>query len=77
MLKEWAKEAHMQNYRDYPIYVSAVYRHGGGWDALGIVLDPDPKVTRELKRLKTGDSVFCVEQQEAEKFATALCQAWI
>jgi hypothetical protein len=62
----------MQQYKNYPIDVSAIYRQHGGWDALGIVFDPDPKVTREIKRLKNGDSVFCLDENEAETFALAM-----
>jgi hypothetical protein len=65
------------HYKNYPIYVSATYRHGGGWDALGIVLDPDPKVTREIKRLTNVDMIFLEDQQEAENLARILCEAWI
>jgi hypothetical protein len=67
----------MQHYKNYPIRVCAVSRHGGGWNALGIVFDPDPKVTREIKRLTSADMVFLHEKEEAENFALILCQAWI
>jgi hypothetical protein len=67
----------MKQYKSYPIDASAIPSHGSGWDALGIVFDPNPKVTREIQRLKNGDSIFCVEKQEAEGFAQILCEAWI
>jgi hypothetical protein len=62
----------MKHYKNYPIDASAVPSHGTGWDSLGIVFDPNPKVTREIQRLKNGDSIFCIEKQEAEDFAQIL-----
>jgi hypothetical protein len=67
----------MQYYKNYPIYISATCGHGGGWEALGIVLDPDPKVTREIKRLTSAEMILLEDQLEAENFASILCQAWI
>jgi hypothetical protein len=66
----------MQQYKSYPIHASAVLSHGTGWDSLGIVFDPNPKVTREIQRLKNRDSTFCLDKQEAENFAQILCDAW-
>jgi hypothetical protein len=67
----------MQTYKNYPIQVFAVSRQGGGWNALAVVFDPDPKITREIKRLTSADMVFLQEKEEAENFALILCQAWI
>jgi hypothetical protein len=67
----------MQRYKNYPIHISATCRHGGGWDALGIVLDPDPKVTREIKQLTSAEMIFLKDKQEAENLARILCEAWI
>lgn len=67
----------MQHYKNYPIQVSAVYRDGAGWNALGIVFDPESKATREIKRLTSADMIVLQDKQEAENLALILCQAWI
>jgi hypothetical protein len=67
----------MHHYKNYPIYATAVLSDVSGWDSLGIVFDPNPKVTREIQRLKNDDSIFCLDKQEAEDFAQILCEAWI
>jgi hypothetical protein len=66
----------VQHYKNYPIYLTAVPMHGGGWKARGIVLDPATS-TKELKRVQTGESIFSDTKEEAEAIALVLCQAWI
>jgi hypothetical protein len=73
----------MEHYKNYPIRVSAVSRHGGGWNAQAIVFEPNPerrtgeRPLRELKRLSSADMIFLKDKQEAENLALILCHAWI
>jgi hypothetical protein len=73
----------MQHYKNYPIRVSAIYRHGAGWNAQAIVFEPDPdrpageRPLRELKRLTSAGMIFLEDKQEAENLALILCHAWI
>jgi hypothetical protein len=73
----------MQRYKNYPISVSAIHRHKGGWHAKGIVFSPDPSreashlPLREIKRLTSAGIIFLEDKQEAENLALTLCQAWI
>jgi hypothetical protein len=76
-LHSFRKAGPMQKYKNYPVYATAVRSDITGWDSLGIVFDPNPKVTREIQRLRNGDSIYCFEKQEAERFAQILCEAWI
>jgi hypothetical protein len=72
----------MQRYKNYPIRIAAVSRHGGGWNAEAIVFEPPERSTgqrplRAIKRLTSADIVFLEDKQEAENLALILSQAWI
>jgi len=66
----------MQHYKNYRIYATGVARQSGGWHPRGLVFDPKPESTREIKRLDASE-LFCFTKEEAEELALNLCQSWI
>jgi len=69
-----------QHYKNYPIYASASPEHGGtrpGWNAKGVVFEPDTTRTIELKWLRSGENMSFESKEEAEEFGLLMCQAWI
>jgi hypothetical protein len=67
----------MQHYRNYLIHTSAIHTAMGMWCGIGRVLDAQPKVIREIRRVETATDLPFLTAHEAEEFALKLCRAWI